>query len=93
MDQLTRIERSLGALEGKIDLMLARDTEHDKRIKSLEETRTKWGVYAGMAGAVVGYLAKLLGVLAICNYVAQGVLPPEMVSHYVYVQDYVAGSV
>lgn len=85
MDQLTRIERSLAQLETKLDILLTRDAEQDKRIRVLEDDKLKSRAIGGLMGALFGYLAKFVlpGALAFVYVGDSAVLPkhtqPELV--------------
>lgn len=92
MDQLSRIERGLGEVDGKLDLVLQQLSDHTARLRSLEDTRTKAMAVTGLLGALWGYVAKALTVVTLASFVAKG-MPPELVHQYFVAIDYVTGSV
>jgi hypothetical protein len=83
---------TLGRVEGKLDLVLEHQKAFETRIRSLEESRTKFIALAGGLGAVWGYVVKALTVVTLASYVAKG-MPPELAQQIVFVSDYVTGLV
>lgn len=65
MSDLGKIERDIGRLEAKVDILLARSESRDERIARLEHAQTAQktviGIIGTAAGAVSGIALKILG--------------------------------
>lgn len=65
MSDLGKIERDIGRLEAKVDILLARSESRDERIARLEHAQTHQkaviGVVGTVAGGLSGFLLKFLG--------------------------------
>lgn len=67
-DELTELRVALARLEGKLDMYGLQTTalggdlkDHEKRLRALEEARTKLLTYATVLGAVASLAAGLVG--------------------------------
>lgn len=56
----TSIETQLALINQKLDLLVEQRTDHETRIRALEQARWKFAGIAAALGAVAGFLAPLL---------------------------------
>jgi hypothetical protein len=54
------IETQLALINQKLDLLVEQRTDHETRLRSLEQARWKFAGIAAALGAVTGYVAPLL---------------------------------
>lgn len=66
MSDLTKIERDIGRLEAKVDILLERSARDDARIDKLEHAATAQNAVVAVIGTVAGvvssYASKIFGI-------------------------------
>jgi hypothetical protein len=66
MSDLAKIERDIGRLEAKVDILLERDRRDDERLTKLESDATAQKAVVGVVGAIAGgisaFASKYLGI-------------------------------
>lgn len=55
------IQRSLGSIEGKLDILIERNASHDKRISAVERSQYAVKAIAGVFLAICAMAASLFG--------------------------------
>lgn len=93
MDQLTRIETTVARTDERLGSALRLLEAHDKRLRALEDDRTRRIALTGSLGAVAAFLGKYLLPGFVAFYMSQGYLGPDHVKYVVYLTDHVTGDV